>query len=194
MRTANELVMENIVRDSTLSRTTVYDRVTWLERVFLTIKIPAWSKNLTKRVTKHPKIYVTDSGLAASLLNVSPSRLTDPAYSPSGMLLESFVANEILRHLSWAQSRARVYHYRDSTGPEVDLVLEGSDGKIVAIEVKKTQSISTRDFRWLKLMRDRLGDDFVQGILIYLGRDTLPLSDRLTAIPLSTLWTPNIHE
>ncbi len=188
-RSANELVMQNLVKDSSLSRNTVIDRVAWLERVYLTMTIPAWATNLTKRATRAPKIYITDSGLAASLLNMDPASLLEPTNSTSGILIETFAANEIMRHLTWATTQARLFHFRDSNGPEIDLLIERTDGKIIAIEIKKTLSVSRQDFRWLKLFRDRLGDRFIQGLVLYLGDDTLPFGDRLTALPMSILWT-----
>lgn len=67
-RTACELVMQSVIDAAPLERQAVYDHRAWLETVHLVTTVPAWSKNLTRRVKRHPKAYVTDPGLAAWLL------------------------------------------------------------------------------------------------------------------------------
>ena len=75
-----------------------------------------------------------------------------------------------------------------SQGPEVDLVLERTNGRVVGIEVKATDAINQDDFKGLTVLRDQLGDDFVQGLVLYTGPRVLSFGDRLTALPLSALW------
>jgi predicted AAA+ superfamily ATPase len=70
-------------------------------------------------------------------------------------------------------------------GEEIDLLLEDRAG---AIEVKPKASLSARDWRSLSRLRDALGDRFRCGCVIHLGADTVPLGDRLFALPLSALW------
>ncbi len=82
----------------------------------------------------------------------------------------------------------RLHHYRDQAGHEVDLVLERLNGDVVAIEVKATASPHSRDAAGLKLLRDSLGDRFKQGILLHLGAGTIPIGDRISAVPLAALW------
>jgi hypothetical protein len=62
-----------------------------------------------------------------------------------------------------------LHHYRDQPGNEVDLVLERRNGNVVGIEVKASASPRPRDAAGLKLLRDRLGDRFKQGLLLHLG-------------------------
>jgi predicted AAA+ superfamily ATPase len=80
-------------------------------------------------------------------------------------------------------------HWRDRAGAEVDAVVEAPDGRVIGIETKAAATISDTDFRWLRLLRDKLRHRFVAGYFIYAGPDPLPWGDRLAAIPLSTLWT-----
>lgn len=82
----------------------------------------------------------------------------------------------------------RLYHWRVSRGPEVDLVAERTNGRIIGFKVKSTDAINRDDFRGLTMLRDRLGDDFVHGFVCYTGPRTLSFGDRLTAIPISALW------
>jgi hypothetical protein len=49
-----------------------------LELVYLVLRLPAWSVNLTSRVTKRPKLHLVDTGLAAHLLGMTPERFAEP--------------------------------------------------------------------------------------------------------------------
>jgi predicted AAA+ superfamily ATPase len=72
---------------------------------------------------------------------------------------------------------------------EVDLVLEGHDGTVIAIEAKASASIGASDRRALVDLRDALGDKFRVGLLLHTGAETVPLGDRLWALPVSALWS-----
>ena len=68
------------------------------------------------------------------------------------------------------------------------IVLESRSGHIAAIEVKAGASLDPRDWRALAKLRDRSPDKFRAGVVIHTGRQTLPLGDRLWAVPISGLW------
>ncbi len=73
-------------------------------------------------------------------------------------------------------------------GREVDIIRERRDGTVVCIEVKSAASASPSDYRGLRHLRDRLGDRFKAGVLLYTGPNTVPFGDHLAAVPLSGLW------
>jgi uncharacterized protein len=81
-----------------------------------------------------------------------------------------------------------MFHWRDRSGAEVDIVMEAADGRIVGVEVKCHQTAKPEWFRWLARMRDALGDKFMAGIALYAGNDVLPFGDRLPAAPVCSLW------
>lgn len=98
------------------------------------------------------------------------------------------MAGELRRQLGWSEETPRMWHYRDHGGAEVDLVLEAVDGRVVAVEVKASSSVGISDGRWLATMRDRLGRQFVQGVILHTGPTAAPFGDRITAAPLDVLW------
>lgn len=157
-----------------------------LETVFLVQRLPAWRPGLGAREVHTPKLHLVDPGLLAHLLAADEERIAHDD-QVTGRLLENFVAMEIVKHADWAKTDARVHHYRDGRD-EIDLVLESRSGEIVAIEVKAGASLDARDWRALTKLRDRAGSRFRAGVLIYTGRQTLPLGDRLWAVPVSGLW------
>nr|WP_281354485.1 DUF4143 domain-containing protein [Phytoactinopolyspora halotolerans] len=186
--TAQEINTVKTASDLQLHRTTVTRYLNLLETVFLIRFLPAWSRNLTARTTHRPKLHVTDTGLAAHLVSVDAEGLAARVSPARGPLVESFVVNELAKQATWSPFPVRLYHWRVSRGPEVDLVAERTNGRIIGFEVKSTDAINRDDFRGLTTLRDRLGDDFVHGFVCYTGPRTLSFGDRLTAIPISALW------
>lgn len=159
-----------------------------LELLFVVRRIPAWSSNLTTRAVGTPKMIVTDSGLASHLAGITLKRATRLT-TPVGPLLENFVLSELARQLNWAAEPVRLYHYRDRDGYEVDAVLEHAAGEVVAVEVKAAETVRSEDFRAIRHLARRLGDQLLAGVVLYAGAHSLPFGDRLRALPISSLWT-----
>jgi predicted AAA+ superfamily ATPase len=187
-RSGNLLRYASIANALEIDQKTVKSYVEVLEAIFLVRTIPAWRPNFLARVVHTPKVYVTDSGLLSHLLGADEQRLADDD-QVTGLALETFVAMEVMKHASWSQVHPRIYHFRDSHGAEVDLVLEDRSGGVVAIEVKAKASLSRKDSSVLAKMRDALGAKFIAGAVIHAGEQTVPLGDRLWAIPVSGLRT-----
>jgi uncharacterized protein len=187
-RSGCELVMESLIEDSVLERQAVYDYRGWLQTIHLVTTVPAWSRNLTRRVKRRPKVFLTDPGLAVWLMGRTPAALESPTDRATGQLVETFVFAELRRQLTWAATDAALYHWQDRAGGEIDFVLESADGRAVALEVKAGQTPKREWFRHLERMRDTLGESFVAGVVLYGGRQVLPFGDRLMAAPISALW------
>jgi uncharacterized protein len=159
-----------------------------LEQVYLIHWLPAWSNNFTARATRTPKMHFVDTGLASKLVNRSAQSLAQPGVAEAGALFETFVIGEVMKQLPHAQAEAQLFHYRDRDGSEIDCLLETPDRRLLGIEVKLAMSINEADFRHLRAMRDRQGDQFVCGVLIYCGQHVVPFGDRLLALPASAFW------
>lgn len=188
-RTANELVVAHVHDASGLgSRATTEDYIAYLQMTYLAITLPAWSRNLTRKITRHPKIHLTDTGLAAHILGKDPTALARPTDPARGPLVETFVFNEIHRQTTWLDDEIRLHHLRDRDGAEIDIVAESADGRIVAIEVKSAPTATATDARWLAWLRDKTADDFTAGIVLHTGPRAYRLGDRLYAIPISHIW------
>jgi predicted AAA+ superfamily ATPase len=127
---------------------------------------------------KAPKLYLVDTGLAASLL-WGEDRF--------GFLLENFVALELLKHAGFGEVEPRFYHFRTHTGQEVDLVLEW-EGRVVGLEVKAAKSLSVRDFSGLRALREAAGERFFRGAVLYGGQEVLAVEPGLYAVPIPALW------
>jgi predicted AAA+ superfamily ATPase len=186
-RSSNLLQYANVADALDLDAKTVKSYIGLLEAIFLVRTIPAWRPSFLARVLHAPKVYITDSGLLAHLLGADEQRLANDD-RVTGIALETFVAMEVMKHASWSDVDPRIYHFRDRRGAEVDLVLEDRSGRVVGIEIKAKASLTQNDVQSLAKLRDALGSQFVGGIVIHAGEQTLPLGDRLWALPISGLW------
>ncbi len=191
-QTAQEVNLRSASGRLGISHPTVVAYLDWLRTVFLVHELPAWSRNLTSRAVRRPKLHVADTGLAAGLLAIDPDALASASSQAMGALAESFAVNEIARQATSARTRMSLWHYRDARH-EVDLILELPGGSVIAVEVKASSSPSPDGLRHLRWMRDRLDDTapgcFVAGVLLHMGQHEVSVGDRLRMWPLSSLWT-----
>lgn len=170
-----------------MNATTLARYLAVLEALFLYWPLPAWSANLGKRLTKSPKLHMTDTGFACHLCGADEVRLhADPALA--GRLFESFVVSELQRQATWSRQAVMLYHYRTSSGEEVDAVLEDRAGRVVGVEVKLSGGLTAKDTKGLAHLREALGERFIRGAVIYTGDEFLPLGERLYAVPIHQLF------
>lgn len=186
-RSGQLLVVNAVSSEARLPASTVHRYLGLLEKVFLIKRIPAWSRNVSARAIGTPKLALVDSGIAANLLGADTRSLLRPG-GQFGPLLEGFVLMELARQLTWSRRRAELFHYRTKDKVEVDAILENRQGKVVGIEVKASSTVGSGDFRGLRHLADRIGDDFVTGIVLYTGTQTLSFGPRLRAMPVGALW------
>jgi uncharacterized protein len=185
-RTSSLQNMAEVSRATGIAHSTLRRYLALLEALFIVQPLPAWSINLGKRLVKAPKLHLIDAGLAAHLQgNADPAAL---ALSPHlGPLLETFVVQEIRRHLRWAHTAATAWHFRTAAGREVDLVLEAPGRRIAGIEVKASASVSQGDFNGLRELASAAGRGFARGVVLYTGEQLIPFEERMWAVPLGVL-------
>jgi predicted AAA+ superfamily ATPase len=169
----------------------LYDYVNLLESVFLVHRLDAFGRTLGARIAKSPKVHLVDSGLAAHLLGVTrrklelrqPSILTE-----FGHVVETFAVNELFKQAAWADTSVTFSHLRTHSKREVDLVLETRDAAVAGVEIKSASTVTDADFTGLRMMRDKLGDDFIAGVVLNLGQRSYRYDDRLYVASLDRLW------
>ena len=166
-----------------VSRPTIRDYATLLERVFLLERLPAWYSNRLSRLVKRPKLHICDTGIASALLGLDGPAL---AYDRTlfGQLLETFVFQELRRQASWNDVRMTFHHFRDKDGAEVDIVIERGATGVAGVEVKASGTVRAGDFSGLRRLRGALRDRFAGGVVLYDGEATVPFGDRLHAVPV----------
>ena len=157
------------------------------EQMYLLKRIDVWARNRLNRVIKTPKLQFIDSGLLATLLDLTAEE-TQQDRTRFGNALETFVFGELLKHTTTADGDYRLMYYRDADKFEVDVVIENAAGQLVGVEVKAAATVKESDLRGLKKMASLAVRQFKMGVLLYDGTETMPLADGIWAAPLSTLW------
>ncbi len=186
-RVSGLLNVSELSRAVGLPNTTLKRYITLLEMSFLYQPLAAWSTNIGKRLVKSPKINLVDHGMTAHLTGWTDQRLArDPTYR--GYLLETFVVGELRKQATWSDTPVDLFHFRTSTGREVDVVIENAPGDIVGIEVKATGSVTERDFAGLRALANVAGPKFFRGVVIYSGEQLVSFGEKYFAMPISALW------
>jgi hypothetical protein len=186
-QTARLLKLTDLAVPFQLSRPTISDYVTLLERIFLLETLPPWHSNRLSRLVKTPKLHLGDSGLACALLGVDAAGLA--ADRPLlGQLLETFVFQELRRQASWHEEPLAFFHYRDKDAAEVDIVIARGARALAGVEIKAAATVTPADFRGLRKLRQAAGKRFASGVVFYDGEVSASFGDDMHAVPLRALW------
>ena len=158
--------MESLSNDVGVSSTTISEWLSILEASYIIFRLPPYFENFGKRLTKSSKIYFTEVGLAAYLLELeNPAMVTrDPLM---GNLFENMVIVEALKARYNAGKDAGLYFFRDSHGMEIDL-LQSSGRKLYPFEIKAARTYSREFAKNIKIF-SKLNDKTADGCVIYSG-------------------------
>lgn len=152
--TGQVLNVSGLAGDLGIPVTTVRRWLEALRRAYLIETIPAYSRNAGQRVIKAPKLYSVDAALALAAAREK---------APTGFHLETLVAHDLLVWREDAPGHG-LYHWRLSSGQEVDFVAE-EDRKLLPIEVKASDAVGKAEARHLTTFRERHAD-VVRGVLL----------------------------
>ena len=168
-----------------ISRITFDSYLNALESLYLFERVPAWCKTDYSRVGKKDKLFASDTGLMATLLNWNFDEvMLDP--DRSGKIVETFVFHELA--IQCELYGAEIYHYKDRENREIDFVIELDDGKIDCIEVKAGSIISRSDFRHMEWFQNNiLKNRDVVMLILYSGEDTIFFGKNLICLPILML-------
>ncbi len=181
------------------SKTTVGPYRDALQRLWIVEPVPAWTptRNRLRRLSSPPKHQLVDPALAARLLGAGRGALLEqeavsvqPVVPRDGTLLgalfESLVTIDVRVYGQAAE--ARVGHLRTAGGEhEVDLIVERDDGRIVAIEVKLSATVTDHDVRHLRWLSRTLGGDVLDSIVITTGPYAYRRPDGIGVVPAALL-------
>ena len=184
LRTGQVLVISTLARDAKLSAATAGRYLDLLEASFVIRRLPAFLKNRSSRLIKSPKLYVTDSGLAAHLAGVAK---LEPGRDGllRGALFETYITQNLSALLEAYMPDTQLSYWHEQGRHEVDLVIE-SGRQVFALEIKAATRWSESDLSGLRAFVDRT-PDCVAAVLVYNGREAVKLQGKLCAIPLAHL-------
>lgn len=186
-QTSRLLNVSDLASPFQVSRPTIRDYVTLLERVFLIDILPPWHSNRLSRLIKTPKLHLGDTGLACALLGLDAAALAADR-TTLGALLETFAYQELRRAASWHPDPITFHHFRDKDGVEVDIVLERNAREVAGVEVTAGATVTAADFRGLRKLKEATGKRFAGGVVLYDGETTASFGEGLHAVPVRSLW------
>jgi predicted AAA+ superfamily ATPase len=164
-RVGQQLNMSSLANDVGLDYKTIQSWLAILQAGYIIYLLPPYYRNFNKRIVKSPKLYFYDSGLVCYLLGITSSdQLTNHGYR--GALFENFVITELIKNRFNRGERSNLFFFRDSTGNELDIVIE-TGGQVIPVEIKSAESLNDGFFKaltyWEKLSHQKGGK------LIYAG-------------------------
>ena len=167
-----------------------------LQRIFVLDPLPAWTPTFAplKRLTRTPKHHLVDPALAARMVGVEHdgllrgdgTRVSAQTGTWLGALFESLVTQSVRVYAAAAD--AEVGHLRTkSTDHEIDLVVEGHDRRVLALEVKLAPTVDDSDVRHLHWLGTQLGDRLVDKVVVTTGPFAYRRPDGVAVVPLALL-------
>lgn len=153
--------------DIGIDQKTVRRWLSVLETTFTVFLLQPYYRNFNKRITKSPKLYFHDTGLACYLLGIRSSNELNNHYA-KGALFENLIISELIKGDLNRAVRPEYYFWRDSNGHEIDCLTE-TKGKIRAIEMKSGRTVASDFFDGIRFLESSAGELFGEGFVIYGG-------------------------
>ncbi len=170
-RVGQLLNLSSLAADCGISNMTAQRWLSILEISFITYRHHPYHKNYSKRIIKSPKLYFYDSGLLCYLLGIKkPEDIRQSPYK--GNIFESFVISEFIKSAYNRKELPYLYFWRDSTGHEVDMIIE--DGQnLIPVEIKSGETFSSSFLDGLNYFINLSGVDANDAFLIYGGKQKM---------------------
>ena len=167
-RVGQQLNLSNLANDVGLDYKTIQSWLGVLQSSYIIFLLPPYYNNFNKRIIKSPKLYFYDTGLASYLLGITNAKQLFN-HSSKGALFENFVLAEMLKNRYNKGERSNLYYFRDSTGNEVDIVIDEGN-KLIPVELKAGKTINSDYFKNLHYWEALTGKK--GGLVIYTGKET----------------------
>ena len=149
-----------------------------LQASYIVYLLPPFFKNFNKRLTKTPKLYFYDTGLACNLLRISdPNILIQHPFK--GALFENFIITELLKNRFNQGQRSNLYFWRESSGNEIDVLIDEGLRQI-PIEIKSGQTVHTDWLKGLKYWQTLTKQTNDHAYVIYGGNEIQNRSEGIT--------------
>lgn len=159
---------EELAKQVGVDTKTIQAWIGLLESSYVLFQLQPWYNNLNKRVIKSPKLYFYDTGILCKLLNIN-TKTTLAKHNSYGAIFENWCISEIYKNRFNRGLGEGLFYFRDSTGNEIDLILEKETGPL-AIEIKSSTREDLKLTAGLKYWsKNQPGK---QGVIIYQGKSS----------------------
>jgi predicted AAA+ superfamily ATPase len=176
---AGQILNRDVLAKSTgVDTKTIQAWLALLENSYILFQLQPWTNNLNKRIIKSPKIYFYDTGLLCSLLNIQ-SKESLKKHNHYGAIFENWCITEIRKNMFNRGEADGMFYFRDSTGNEIDLILEKETGPL-AIEIKSSGTAKPDQLNGLKFWNKYQRGS--QGLLLHQGNTINEINEFTSAM------------
>jgi len=175
---------KTLAETAEISQPTAKEWLKLLEGMGIIYLLQPYANNALKRLTKTPKLYFCDTGLAA-YLSMWPSKETLMNGAASGHYFENYVVIEMLKNFAYSQSRANLFYYRDSNAKEIDIFVEHTN-MIHPLEIKKSANPDRREIKKFSVL-DKASIQQGCGGIICMCEEVIPIDANNCFIPCNLI-------
>lgn len=167
-RIGSECNTSALAVETGVSVPTIQSWLSILEASYVVYRLQPYFANIGKRLTKTPKLYFYDTGLASWLMGIKS--VEQLSFHPlRGALFENMVVNDFMKSALNKGERPELYFYRDARQHEVDLLQVDALGRMNAYEIKSGQTFHSDYFSGLHYLEEVMGDRLNHTCVIYDG-------------------------
>lgn len=174
-RTGQQLNVSALSNECGIDVKTVQSWLSILQSSYIIYLLPSYYKNFNKRLSKTPKLYFIDTGLACSLLGIRLVKELESSHF-RGALFENYIIMELLKQKFNSGSQAGFYYWRENNGLEIDLLINAGK-KLIPVEIKAADTFIESHIKnlvqWNKITANS------GGVLLYNGETEFTLSDKI---------------
>lgn len=182
-RTGKLINQSDLARDMELPQPTAHRYLNLLETGYQITRLPVYATNPVTSLVKARKLFWNDCGLAAWLAGIG-SEADIEARFDSGHWLEQAIHQTLQTWRSIDPMKRKIYYWRDRKGAEADFILE-NQGKLVALEIKASDTVGAKDAEGLEAFRKALGrkKGLIRTAVLYGGKESRALGEETWALP-----------
>ena len=181
---AAQVNYKTFAESADISQPTAKEWLRLLEGLGVIYLLQPYASNALKRLTKTPKLYFCDTGLAAHLsMWLSPETLMNGAVS--GHFFENYVVAELLKNYAASLAMANLSYYRDANAKEIDIFVE-RDSCIHPLEIKKSANPDRRKVKKFDVL-EKAGAQPGPGGIVCMCEETIPIDTMNCFIPCNLI-------
>lgn len=170
---ASILNISEVARECQIERKTVEGYIKVLEDLMISYRLPVFSKRAKRNLISHAKFYFFDAGVFTALRPKGPLDKTTEIY---GQSLEGLILQHLKSWSEYSNLSHELFYWRTKSGREVDFIVYGKN-EFVAIEVKNSRSIHSKDLRHLLAFKEDYPEASM--LFLYMGDEIIRKKDIL---------------
>lgn len=177
---AEQVNYATLAESADIAPVTAKEWLKMLEGLGIVYLLAPYANNALKRLSKTPKLYFCDTGLAAYLsMWLTPDTLRNGA--ASGHYYENYVVMELVKNYAYAKSKANITYFRDTNTKEIDVFVE-ENNVIHPLEIKKSAAPDRREIKKYSVL-DKASLNRGNGGIICMCEEPIPIDEENCFIP-----------